>query len=117
MHLLKEDDTHNKVMPCCSGDTEIDELLIQASQLYEALREDGENDKIIYNLLLQTSQEVENQLVKSRIKSSPSQGSTNTRFSAPKSTGEVEKIHASAIPNKTKQNTEWAENTWFSWAT
>ena len=65
MHSLKEDDTHNKVMPCCSGDTEIDELLIQASQLYEALREDGEKDKIIDNLLLQTSQEVENQLVKS----------------------------------------------------
>ena len=87
MHLLKEDNIHNEVTPCCSGDTEIDELLIQASQLYVALREDGENDKIIDNLLLQTSQEVENQLVKSQMKSSPSQGSTNTRFVSLKSTG------------------------------
>ena len=55
MHLLKEDHTHNEVMPCCSGDAKIDDLLIQAPQMFEALREDGENDKIIDYLLLQAS--------------------------------------------------------------
>ena len=65
MYLLKEDDSRDEVMPCCSGDAEIDNLLIQASQMYEASREDGENDTMIDNLLLQASQEVENQLVKS----------------------------------------------------
>ena len=64
MHLLKEDDTHDKVMPCCSGDAEIDDLLIRASQMYKLSREDGENDKMIDNFFLQASQEVENQLVK-----------------------------------------------------
>ena len=51
MHLLKEDDTCNKVMPCCSGDTEVDNLLILASQMYEASREGGENDKMIDNII------------------------------------------------------------------
>ena len=60
MHLLKNDYTHNKVMLCCSGDAEIEDLLIQASQMYESSR-DGENDEMIDNLLLQASQEVENQ--------------------------------------------------------
>ena len=68
---------------------------------------------MIDNLLPEMSQ-VENPLVKSQVKSFPS---TNTRFSSSKSVGKVEKICASAIPNKTKQNTEWAGNTWFSWAT
>ena len=122
MHLLKDDDARNEVLPPilpCSGDVEIDDLLIQASQMYEASREDDENDKIIDNLLLQASQEVESQLVKSEIKSqvksSPSQGSTNTRFSSPKSSSKLEKVQASAMPNETKQSTEWAEKTWLSW--
>ena len=68
-------------------------------------------------MLLQASQEFVNQVVKSRVKSSPSQGSTNIRCSSPKSASEVEKIQALATPNKTKQNTEWVEKTWFSWAT
>ena len=58
MHLLKKDDTRDKVMPCCSGDAKINDLLIRASQMYESSREDGENDKMINNLLLQASQEV-----------------------------------------------------------
>ena len=66
--------------------------------MYEASREDGENDRMIDNLLLQTSQEVENQLVKPRVKFFLSHGSANTRFSSPKSTSKVEKIRASAIP-------------------
>ena len=58
MHLLKEDDTRDKAMLCCSGDAEINDLLTQASQMYESSREDGKNDKMIDNLLLQASQEV-----------------------------------------------------------
>ena len=60
MHLLKEDNTGNEVILCCSGDAEIADLFIQASQMYESSR-DGENDEMIDNLLLQASQEVENQ--------------------------------------------------------
>ena len=116
MHLLKDDNARDEVLPCCSGDAEIDDLLIQASQMYEASREDDQNDEIIDNVLLQASQEVESQLVKFQVKSSPSPGSINTRFSSPKSASEVEKVRASAIPYKTKQNTEWAEKAWFSLA-
>ena len=59
-------------MPCCRGDAEIDDLLNQATQMYEASREDGENDEMIDSLLLQVPQKVENQLVKSQVKSSSS---------------------------------------------
>ena len=48
MHLLKEDDTGNKVILCCSSDAEIADLFIQASQMYESSR-DGENDEMIDN--------------------------------------------------------------------
>ena len=68
--------------------------------MYEASREDGENDRMIDNFLLQASQEVENQLVKPRVKSFLSHGSTNTRFSSPKSAGKVEKIRTKI--NKTE---------------
>ena len=71
-HLLKEDDVHDEVMPCCGGDAEIDNLLIQESQMYVASREECESDKMIDVLFLQASQEVENQLVKFQVKSSPS---------------------------------------------
>ena len=35
MHLLKEGNTYDEVMPCCSGGAEIDDIFIQASQMYE----------------------------------------------------------------------------------
>ena len=40
--------------------------------MYESSKEDGENDEMIDNFLLQASQEVQNQLFKSRVKFSPS---------------------------------------------
>ena len=54
MHLFKD---NKEVIPCLSDDAEINELLIQTSQMYEASRENGENDETIDNL---ASQEVEN---------------------------------------------------------
>ena len=54
-------------MLCCSGDATINHLLIQAAQMHETSKEGGDNSKIIDNLLLQVSQEVENQLVKYRV--------------------------------------------------
>ena len=107
MHLFKDvdDKVTREVIPD-DLDAKIDELLIQASQMYETLREDGKREETIDNLLLQASQEFENQ----------EGSSTNTRVSSPKSASDVEKVRTSAIPNKTKKNTEWAEITWVSWA-
>lgn len=44
------------------NDNQIDELLFQGSQMYEASKEDSENIKMIDILLLQVSQQFENQV-------------------------------------------------------
>ena len=85
MHLLEEDHS-NKVV---DEDTELDNILIQASQLYEAsasMRVERQGD-------VETGNKVSPAIVKHR-------------FFSPKSASEVESVFNSAISNKTKQNTE-----------
>ena len=47
---------------------------------------------------------------------SDTSSANTTRFASPKSSRYVDEIRKSAIPKKTRQNTEWAERTWHSWA-
>ena len=83
MHLLKED-LSNKVV---DEDTELDDILIQASQLYEALismRVERQGD-------VETGDEVSPAIVEHR-------------FSSPNSASKVENVNL-AVPKKIKQNT------------
>ena len=107
-----------------------DELLIQASQLYEKSRTDNDSEEAINQLLLEASQEMEKQLAKyteseqktlptlmTEAGSQPESNCTITRFSCAKSASDIGMVRMSAIPKKTQQNTEWAERAWFNWAT
>ena len=80
MHLFRDDE----VVACCSDNNQINELLFRASQMYEASREDGENNKMIDNLFLQMLLVVaECSLITE---------STNARFATPKSSSIIEMV-------------------------
>ena len=127
MHLFNEDPGHgsdralDRGNGCAKHDTSknvslfqddedenaIDELLLLASQQYEcketttcALTESGEQPRVPSDVRNDTS----------------GNAFSEARFASPKSAHQVETVRKSAIPRKTRRNTEWAERTWYSWA-
>ena len=98
MYLLKEDHS-NEVFNVIS---EFDDILIQASPLYKASASTGVERQ--RDVLVEAGDQLSSAIVEHT-------------FSSPKSASKVESVLNSAIPKKTMQNTEWAEKTWFLWAT
>ena len=129
MHLL-EDDGHGK--PFCDDDDSMDEVLLLASQAYESHyaeehqigvsdRPSSSHSSAVPEVVLvkQTSPSCFIPKVNNctEVNSEANDTSANTtRFASPKSSKSVEEVRKSAIPKKTRQNTEWTERTWHSWA-
>jgi len=85
------------------GSDELDKLFLQASQSYES-------EHCIMSGM-------PNVLV-TRSSGERKVAATGSSFcyGSPKSAKTVEKVRKSAVPKKTRLNTEWAEKTWCDWA-
>ena len=106
---------------------DIDSLLLEASQVFERVNVEGSDE--LDELFLQASQSYESEhCVVSGMPNVPVTRSSHggerkvaasgpsSRYGSPKSAKAVEKVRKSAVPKKTRLNTEWAEKTWRDWA-
>ena len=131
MHLFDDhghgnDNASEKTSACIDDDdSAIDDLLLLASQEYEY----KETMRLTEGVKMSAAPEEHRAMpypympvpssssyasVSSEITGDKSGNST--RFASPKSSRDVEEVRKSAIPKKTRQNTEWAERTWHVWA-
>jgi hypothetical protein len=86
------------------GGSELDQLLLQASQTYEGC------------VVSHTSPPVTRSSTRKGKGKASAVPDSSTRYGSPKSNKAIEKARKSAVPKKTRLNTEWAEKTWRDWA-
>ena len=98
-----------------SVERSIDELLLAASQKFEQqFIEDGSSGSQVQPDFVQPKAMCEEVKTESMGTVMPAVN-CNSRFASPSYCQEIQKVKESCIPNKTKANTEWANNIWRDW--